>query len=646
MKQMHPGSSSCEGWDWAISALTDFRKRVGREGTAIQTKQLSLALVGATQEGKTSVALRLLGVELKHFAEIREALRGGRKDGESATPVVTIYEASSERPTKKVLNNICSRVHSARETRSNEILHITIPAASGFVARVIDLVGVEAADDAEAKYALAQATKWLYQADIHAFVSGMDHLSDLAKVHRPGPAKVLQFWKLSRSTSLILFTKAFEIPEAIDELREYDDPEQLLVAAKDRCERVFSKEVNKKRPEGSPIITLPLILPLCLKDSNDTSLNVAQEATTLALQSIKELFRDNPSRFKVKAGFSLPKILSSEYLQLKTEYKNIMNRYDGEIASKERKLTELKELTMKRKDNIDYLLNDKSVLEAKRRQLMKLLKSSRHANELYETLEGMRRYLIESRCLHDANKWCVFQDKSDEFADNALMEMNNSIKALIFELKDVTPSIGDKDALSLKRVAREEIDHYREEIPCLKKRHRFLGFLRLRFHADDTRRAVFGWTERLRNSLVNVFKNHQAIICESKLSFLKSESAKKLKENMLILNEEKRSLLKDEADESNCRSELSELRSIASKNLLDLEQKKLSAKDAVRESQQYAQILSDRFVDTWELAVANVNNPQNVDSMLGELSRLCSLSEELKQVVAFDKERSVEEVRV
>jgi len=89
-------------WDWVDAAIERFKVELDpslkshldsdrRPGSGV----FNIVLYGKTQVGKTTLILRLLGLSGEHEERVGEILRGGRRDGESATAVPTRYYWSS-----------------------------------------------------------------------------------------------------------------------------------------------------------------------------------------------------------------------------------------------------------------------------------------------------------------------------------------------------------------------------------------------------------------------------------------------------------------------------------------------------------------------------------------------------------------------
>lgn len=87
-------------FDWISKAKRDFSTHLQNPFTkqlvsSSTAKNVNLALFGKTQVGKTTLILKLMGIEAKYFEEIADLLRCGSEIGYSATPTAMIYRISN-----------------------------------------------------------------------------------------------------------------------------------------------------------------------------------------------------------------------------------------------------------------------------------------------------------------------------------------------------------------------------------------------------------------------------------------------------------------------------------------------------------------------------------------------------------------------
>lgn len=84
-------------YEWAFIALENIEQYLNKNNLIPSErrdpKKLRIALLGNTQVGKTTLALRLLGARGKNLTKLGKELRGYQKTGKSATAIASIYYA-------------------------------------------------------------------------------------------------------------------------------------------------------------------------------------------------------------------------------------------------------------------------------------------------------------------------------------------------------------------------------------------------------------------------------------------------------------------------------------------------------------------------------------------------------------------------
>jgi len=602
---------------------------VGRGDALGRTDRISLALVGASQEGKTSVALRLLGVDSEWLPRVEHALRGGREIGRSSTPVVTVYEASELPPSDEALEDLSSKIRDARKNRP-EFLFLRVPAARGCVARLVDLVGVEAADGEEEEIARRRATEWLYQADVHVFVSGMDHISNLVKTHDPSVARILHFWQVNADTSLVVLTKAYETGEAMKELSGAEEPAVLLAAARDRCRRILSAELSRGRGSPFPMERLPQILPVCLKNSQEPHVVLAQKATMLALQDIERLAEKDPIRFRVRAGFSLPRVLLRELREVEEEEREWREKFERDLAGLDDETREVSAEVVSRNEILQGLRGELERLRDEGGRL-KAIAGAEEAQSLRERIEAIRSELVESRALHDWHKWRDFGRAADQYAEKVEEVIRTFVSESRTKLQSASPGIPEEALAGLTTVLRENLRRYETEIPELRKTVCFF------FDKEETMKAVLDWSRRFRDSVVGVFGKAVSQTVRTELARTRTDRAREERRVHMHAAEIEGALHKDE----------SRLQTLAARREAFVVQGKETenalvrrvavATRAVKESHRYSAILQKHFIDEWKRLVRLASEAPDADSVLSGLASMCVLSETLSQVAVMEK---------
>jgi len=81
-------------WAWVHAAESRLAEQLPPEHRRLvdsRPAEYSAVLIGATQHGKTSVAIDLLGVDAEKWGEVERVLRGGQTAGKSSTAALTTY---------------------------------------------------------------------------------------------------------------------------------------------------------------------------------------------------------------------------------------------------------------------------------------------------------------------------------------------------------------------------------------------------------------------------------------------------------------------------------------------------------------------------------------------------------------------------
>ena len=83
---------------WAITAYEKFINQVddALKVDLTRSDQITIVVYGSTQVGKTSLILKILGIDDVHMAEVSKLLRGGREIGKSATIMPIRYRKSED----------------------------------------------------------------------------------------------------------------------------------------------------------------------------------------------------------------------------------------------------------------------------------------------------------------------------------------------------------------------------------------------------------------------------------------------------------------------------------------------------------------------------------------------------------------------
>ena len=139
---------------WGRRALRDISLS---EAGSTPTKGSLIVLVGKSQVGKTTLAMRLLGASPEESAALSRKLRGGSLQGESGTPSTSMYVATGRindpRSWEDHLSELekqairVRRSQTARSFENIETYHI--PVDAGLTGSIIDTEGLEPRSDDE-----------------------------------------------------------------------------------------------------------------------------------------------------------------------------------------------------------------------------------------------------------------------------------------------------------------------------------------------------------------------------------------------------------------------------------------------------------------------------------------------------------------
>lgn len=204
-----------------------FRSVIGEFGT-----QPYVTVMGPTQGGKTTLILRLMGLEGDMFIQTYETIRAGRPEGSKSTPCPTIYKISNDnrylvRVTQKdegiatEVNGIACDEKKAFETLKNyydnqglfsatSVLSISIPRdyfniEDGMEPVLIDLPGFDGyGDDTEVVTGMYE--EWVTKANCVLLVAYAEHMSKLNELDNSEFPSIVRSWKALPNRFKIVLT--------------------------------------------------------------------------------------------------------------------------------------------------------------------------------------------------------------------------------------------------------------------------------------------------------------------------------------------------------------------------------------------------------------------------------------------------------
>lgn len=220
--------------DWALRAYEafvadlpeDLQIHFNRHRSEVTT-----AVYGRSQVGKTTIILQLLGIEADPNSGPYRVLRGGRELGTSATATAMRYRLSADdtwvweappNPPERfrcdeedkvieLVKSLRDRVEAGDESSGSDVW-LSIPSryvttSSEFAVSIIDLPGIEAKNQHERQHAIDLANKYLPTADAVVLVGTVDALTFL------DPASIdidhLQRWWAIQDRAKIVTTRTY-----------------------------------------------------------------------------------------------------------------------------------------------------------------------------------------------------------------------------------------------------------------------------------------------------------------------------------------------------------------------------------------------------------------------------------------------------
>lgn len=226
---------------WALTAYEKFINQVDDALKADLTRsdQITIVVYGSTQVGKTSLILKILGINDLHMAEVSKLLRGGREIGKSATIMPIRYRRSADdqwhindikgkdttvSTIEEYFKNLRENVEKA-QTNTTNIIDVYIPQYYFsqqldvvLDIRILDLPGTQALNKNEQHHVQQISAKYGANADLILLVGLYD---DLAFVN-PSRLMLDQFkhWTSQPSRFKVILTRAFSPSTIIDYVKQ------------------------------------------------------------------------------------------------------------------------------------------------------------------------------------------------------------------------------------------------------------------------------------------------------------------------------------------------------------------------------------------------------------------------------------------
>lgn len=218
--------------------------------------EMMISVYGKSQRGKTTCILSLLGIKEENIQIVLDILRAGRKKGTSATSTATAYKKSSsdrfglavgetlhldleDKTFKDKMVDV--RVEIENNPYSIDEITIYIPnkyfgsSEREFKYRIVDLPGIESAEEKERDHVNAQVDKYFKSSDSVLIIEQANSLTDLGNISfaRQG----LEIWS---NRFKVILTRSFSL-ESVKNMILGKDDETIYNSLKN----YYREEVNR-----------------------------------------------------------------------------------------------------------------------------------------------------------------------------------------------------------------------------------------------------------------------------------------------------------------------------------------------------------------------------------------------------------------
>lgn len=645
--------------EWAYNALRDYNKECDffdYEFDVFDKVGVTVVLMGATQQGKTSLALRLLGAEPSQITELDKALGGSSKVGRSRTRSTTILTASGSSSYKEDLKKLTQKVLKNESNPCKE-LHLDLPLDGGKgtrITRIVDLVGLESRTETaeKRKFAEEEAAKWLQRADLKIVVVKVNSITDIvigknSWAYRKELRNLFGYWHIDPHTSFIAVTFAWENTKrqvfngrSQQELLQQESPlkvhQETTLLLKETLKAEFAKETGSEKLTFPNVTVLPFSLPPEI-DMNDPRASKIYYATELSFDVIKKrVLYEKPLVFKLKSVFAHPRKIAADKLAEITALESIIEDYEREKEGDKSKQT----------DEQSILENCKCEVKKVKKHIALSKKSpdviiSYIMEELYR-ISKLEFPSIEK--MRENADWRLFGGDQHSMKENIQYKMQKEYEYLTSKVLNLhkkirkIPNIPDNIKSTLPYDQINDII----TVALESRRNRFSmpyieRVLPDRWHKDD------GW-----GNAVFYLKNHY----RRQINSVRSVSKKKLERLFAshdFLNASG-SLVKSEAFVTNYEIQKGEIKRARAKRERKIKQLSKDVNSATKmigklqkrleSTLQYKYFLSSNYVKYWNSRIALLNS-STVDDIrridtLGELVNATELFEEITEFATHE----------
>lgn len=369
---------------WALTAYEKFINQVDDALKADLTRsdQITIVVYGSTQVGKTSLILKILGINDVHMAEVSKLLRGGREIGKSATIMPIRYRRSADdqwhiydikgkdttfSTIEEYFKNLRENVEKGQKNTTN-IIDVYIPQyyfsqQSDVVLdiRILDLPGTQALNKNEQHHVEQISEKYVANADLILLVGLYD---DLAFIN-PSRLMLDQFkhWTSQPSRFKVILTRAFSPSTIIDYVKQNQNS-FTLDTFKDRIFQQLSTHDFQVPRECQDII-----FPLEFGDSLE-NIQAKHSDYFALIDSV------NQNSFK---------LLLKEICKAANPYSRFKNGFDVQRLAKVHVEEEKKRFNAKNKEIDQKIIKLRGVISSLKEEINKMdsLKESYLSNDEY-----------------------------------------------------------------------------------------------------------------------------------------------------------------------------------------------------------------------------------------------------------------------
>jgi len=616
---------------WAYNALSEYRQSLDipfDDIDAFSKDSITVVLMGATQQGKTSLALRLLGAKPSDIPALDKALGGDTSVGESRTKSTSILTAVGKSDFQEKLD-IVSKIVRENSSNPSDELRLDLPIKKGLVTRVIDLVGLESRSKKEQGIAEKQAQKWLQLADIKIVVVRASSITDIiignySYTYNQKLKEIFGYWRVDPATSFIAVTFAWYDTEDVlfekltfNQLMNLEDCKvintEMSKMLKDTLRNEYIKEKSNTAQDFPDVTILPFSLPpkINMNDSLEAKIFYATEHSLQVIHHRVET--EQPLMFKLKSAFAFPLKIEKELLESRDRLLRGAKEYKEEKIKFEKDDKEDRDEYDKSKDDLEKIKNEKDYLDQLPNEIASWVRSRIKANVIFgyrfnrkAGLEnkpwhrGSKKWLrmrLKDRCVHciQVVKACVsdelrkmemkYRRSNSSIAFNEIAPKYMIRKIILSGLSDLDVSIDDIEHYMLGKYNKNDSDWG-------KSYDRFR-----RFFLQEIDNRLIGIEKDLREFVKNSteYQNHLKKI---------ERSYNLHKENKFIVSEDNEK--STQARHTILNSKMKLIAGLSKE--IELNRKKLSA------ARKYKEIICNSYSLYWNKRVQELNNEDISDN--------------------------------